>query len=286
MFVAGAAARATSLGTTFAILSAAGLSATRLGVVLMSAAMLDDVVGLVMIQIISVLGGATTSLVGVQPWTVMRPIVASMGVVVVTSFAARYALPVSCASSESESPTLVYLAILSVWVVPSAYAGASVLLGAFSAGVAASYVDFAQEYATSPLFALQEYMFAPFFFASIGFAIPIPVMFSIPILPHGIMYAVLMTFGKLVVSIVILMNWKEKSWFSAMILGIGMVARGEIGLLIAGIGQAGGTLSDELFGILVWAIVLCTLVGPIGVGGLIKWANRKGDVAARLGKYK
>ncbi|KAK2865228.1 hypothetical protein FQN49_003791, partial [Arthroderma sp. PD_2] len=49
-FAAGAALCSTSLGTTFTILNTSGLLATRLGTVLSSAAMMDDVIGLVMVQ--------------------------------------------------------------------------------------------------------------------------------------------------------------------------------------------------------------------------------------------
>ncbi len=55
-FAAGAALCSTSLGTMFSVLQASGLSRTRLGAVLASAALLDDVVGLVMVRIIASLG--------------------------------------------------------------------------------------------------------------------------------------------------------------------------------------------------------------------------------------
>ena len=75
-FAAGAALSATSLGTTFTILSTTQLTTTRLGTVTTSAAMLDDVVGLVMVQIISNLGGSATSFTTV---TVIRPVFVSIG---------------------------------------------------------------------------------------------------------------------------------------------------------------------------------------------------------------
>lgn len=78
-FAAGAALCSTSLGTTFAVLQSTGLDSTRLGVVLTTAAMMDDVVGLVMVEVIASLGGEEAF--GVA--TVLRPIGVSLAFVVV-----------------------------------------------------------------------------------------------------------------------------------------------------------------------------------------------------------
>lgn len=79
-FAAGAALCSTSLGTTFTILSTSGLDKSRLGVILSSAAMLDDVAGLVMVQVISNLGQSANSFSAV---TVIRPVFVSVAFAVV-----------------------------------------------------------------------------------------------------------------------------------------------------------------------------------------------------------
>lgn len=65
----------------------------------------------------------------------------------------------------------------------------------------------------------------------------------------------------------------------AAFMGIAMVSRGEIGLLIAQVARNGthtgndaseGLLGDEAFLVCVWAILLCTLMGPVGVGFLVR----------------
>lgn len=79
-FAAGAALCSTSLGTTFTILSTSGLDKSRLGVILSSAAMLDDVAGLVMVQVISNLGQSADSF---SAMTVIRPVFVSIAFAVV-----------------------------------------------------------------------------------------------------------------------------------------------------------------------------------------------------------
>jgi Kef-type K+ transport system membrane component KefB len=86
-FSAGASLCSTSLGTTFAILSSANLQRTRVGVVLVGAAMMDDVVGLVMVNIVTSLGNGK-----VGGWPVARPIAASFGLLLVTLALAPFVL--------------------------------------------------------------------------------------------------------------------------------------------------------------------------------------------------
>jgi Kef-type K+ transport system membrane component KefB len=84
-FSAGASLCSTSLGTTFAILSSAGMQKSRTGTVLIGAAMMDDVVGLVMVNIVTTLGAGNT-----EPWPIARPIVASFGLLIVTLLLVPY----------------------------------------------------------------------------------------------------------------------------------------------------------------------------------------------------
>jgi len=83
-FAAGAAMSATSLGTTFTILSTSGFAGTRLGTVLSSVAMMDDVVGLVMIQVVGNLSGG-----GVDGEVIARPVDESLGLLLVVIVGGR-----------------------------------------------------------------------------------------------------------------------------------------------------------------------------------------------------
>ena len=80
--------------------------------------------------------------------------------------------------------------------------------------------------------------------------------------------------------------WKSTlaSLPAAIFIGVAMVSRGEIGLLIAqlarsgshsGDGDSSGLLGDEAFLVAIWAILLCTLVGPVSVGVVVRrWGPR------------
>ncbi len=153
-FAAGAALCSTSLGTTFTLLGSSGLVASRLGVVLSSAAMLDDVVGLVMVQIISNLG--TTS--SFRALTVVRPILVSMAFALLvpavcvfifkpfirsTSLRRQRSTPkwVQYVAHRSQRAFIVQVLLLIAFVAAANYAGTSNLFTAYLAGVMISWWD-------------------------------------------------------------------------------------------------------------------------------------------------
>lgn len=150
-FAAGAALSATSLGTTFTILSTTGLISTRLGTVTTSAAMLDDVVGLVMVQVITNLsGGSDTSF---DPITVIRPVFVSIGFAVgiflLCSFCLKPALRAVLTTRDKlpnfmqtkQFAFLAHTALLFGMVAGATYAGTSSLFAAYLSGVIVTWFD-------------------------------------------------------------------------------------------------------------------------------------------------
>ncbi|KAK6511698.1 hypothetical protein TWF481_000604 [Arthrobotrys musiformis] len=220
-FTAGAALSATSLGTTFTILSTAGFAGTRLGVVLTSAAMMDDVVGLVMVQVVGGLGGGS----GVDITSIVRPVGASLGLIlgaVVMGWGCRKVFGGMKLPEQLDRRGVIWslqTGVLIVCVVVAGYSGASVLFGAFIAGALVTWWDEAsdiapeageenphggrsgaalyEEYFSPPV----ERILIPFFFASIGFSIPIKSLFRGEIIWRGIVYTILMFAAKLVTGI-------------------------------------------------------------------------------------
>ncbi|KAI1472685.1 uncharacterized protein F4812DRAFT_409889 [Daldinia caldariorum] len=183
-FAAGAALCSTSLGTTFAVLEASGLADTRVGTVLGTAAMMDDVLGLVMVQIVSSLGGAAAATAGGGGNgdgdgngdgqvridvgnTVLRPVLVSLAFAGAVPLACRFVLrpfvmPLIMRRAKIEgndedrvegwwwsrwnnvlgskhTAFLAQTALLIALVVSASFAGASVLLAAYLAGIVVSW---------------------------------------------------------------------------------------------------------------------------------------------------
>ena len=156
-FAAGAALCSTSLGTTFTILSTSGLSESRLGTILSSAAMLDDVVGLIMVQVISNLGTSASSFSAI---TVVRPVFVSLAFAVIVPLVCCFVVrPIAIkirsrnrmAARDSTSTArwllspktalLVHTLVLAGFVAGSSYAGTSNLFAAYLAGACIGWFD-------------------------------------------------------------------------------------------------------------------------------------------------
>lgn len=267
-FAAGAALCSTSLGTTFAVLRASGLSSTRLGVVLTSAAMLDDVIGLVMVQVISNLGGSEAS---VDAVTIVRPVLVSVAFAAVAIVVCRFAIKPATVIlnnwrathgdtrlnkllAQKATALVLHTGLLIALVIVSSYAGTSNLFAAYIAGAAIGWWDSEVPHPRKPPdqgrhlateqkptdsdehvrppgengpttvsrsrsksalaseaclscsgSAIFEHYYhpvvhrvlQPFFFASIGFSIPITRMFTGSIIWKGVVYSILMATAKL-----------------------------------------------------------------------------------------
>ncbi|KAK4205004.1 putative Na(+)/H(+) antiporter [Triangularia verruculosa] len=317
-FIVGTALSTTSLGTTFVVINSASkgtdYSQTRIGTVLISAAVLDDVCGLVLVSVIHQLRGIADDSNVNLGWIIGRPILASGLLAVLTPLVAKFVagplfrrfLEKPLAKCQQVSNILLMTFVLCAFLAIAAFAGASMLFGAFLAGAFVSslpskekrleatedtFVGAYERYLAGP----QRFIFQPLFFASIGFAIPFVELWTGEVIWKGVVFTILMVFSKLIVGLVVPVwdmmsavttsHTNEKhsarmaataSWAPATLLGTAMVARGEIGLLIIQIGlNETPFLSRKAFVIGVWAIVLNTIIGPVSVGVLLKKAGNK-----------
>lgn len=241
-FIVGVALCSTSLGTTFVVINSASasrgldFSQTRVGTVLLSAAILDDVCGLVLVSVIRQLRGLSAATgegsgdAANLGWIIGRPILASGLMAALTPVLAHFIFgPVlrlsfvgsGLARDAHASNIVMMLIVVCAFVSIAAYAGASVLFGAFLAGMFLSMLrkpetgkstDQAVDEKQFPMFSrtfemyladVQRFVLQPLFFASIGFAIPFLEMWAGEVIWKGIVFSILMVLGKLIVGLCI-----------------------------------------------------------------------------------
>lgn len=231
-FIVGAALSVTSLGTTFVVIGSAAkgidFAKTKVGTVLISAAVVSDVTGLIMASVIHNLGMVADDPDVDLGWLIGRPIVASAAMGICSPLIAKYlAGPVfrwyvedRFARYKHISNIILMVVVLCAFLSIAGFAGASVLYGAFLAGTFLSalpcihpdapFMVLSREHGESdpdktPTFVhtfekyflgAQTYILQPMFFASIGFAIPFRKLWTGEAIWRGVVFTLLMLFGK------------------------------------------------------------------------------------------
>jgi Kef-type K+ transport system membrane component KefB len=138
-------------------------------------------------------------------------------------------------------------------------AGLSPIVGAFAAGMALaniSVIKRLQAYVHK-----LEFIFAPLFFAIIGAQVDLTgVNLNVMILASILIGVAIVTkiVGCSIPSILFL-----KSKGKAMKVGIAMVSRGEVGLIVAGVGVTSGVLAGDIYTIVILMVAVTTIITPV-----------------------
>jgi Kef-type K+ transport system membrane component KefB len=149
----------------------------------------------------------------------------------------------------------------------AAFVGLSPIVGAFAIGMAVAstrIIKQVHEYVDK-----LQIIFAPLFFAIIGAQVDLRGVNLNVLYLAGIMIAVAVVTKLVGTGLPSLLFLKEKS--KAMRVGIGMISRGEVGLIVAGVGVSSGALSNDIYTTVIIMVAVTTIITPIW----LKFAYRK-----------
>ncbi len=252
-----AALVATSVGITSAVLIGIGVLGSRAGRTILGAAVVDDILAMLVVAVASAVavgGGASVrelAIVGVMA-------LAFVGFFALggTHVMRRYP-GVLKAPRFSESPLLPAVILCLGLAALSAEIGLAAIIGAFLAGmmVAETKEQHPVEEEVAPLYAF----FAPFFFASIGLQLDLGRYASSRLIGVILLVTAVAILTKAVGAYV---GARGLTRSEALFVAAGMVPRGEVGIIIAGIGIDSGALGEEAFAIIVAMGILTTVVVP------------------------
>jgi Kef-type K+ transport system membrane component KefB len=266
----GATLTATSVGITARVLTDLHSLQTVEARLILGAAVIDDVLGLVILGVVTGLaGGAAISVPGVA-----RLLAVAVGFLVA-------AVAVGLALAPRVFRVIERMRVRGVLLV-SAFAfalllaalaqrvGSAMIIGAFAAGLILA--------GTNQAALIRQQMkpvadiFVPIFFLSIGAAVDLRVLNpahpgSASLLAIAGALLALAVVGKLAAGWAV--PWRR---FNRWAVGIGMAPRGEVGLIFANIGLTSGILTRDLFSALLIMVIGTTLVAP----PLLGWALRRG----------
>jgi Kef-type K+ transport system membrane component KefB len=149
----------------------------------------------------------------------------------------------------------------------AALVGLSPIVGAFAIGMAVAstrLIKRVEEYVNK-----LQIIFAPLFFAIIGAQVDLRGINLDVLLIAGILVFIAIVTKMLGCGLPSLFFLKDKD--KAMIVGIGMISRGDIGLIVAGIGATSGVLSGDVYTAIIVMVALTTIITPV----LLKKAYKK-----------
>ena len=253
----GAALVATSVGITSAVLIELQMLGTAAARTILGAAVLDDILAMVLLAVaVGVADSGGVDLVSIL--VVVALAVGFVGFVGLggTRVVARWP-DVFHAPRFSESPLLPAVILCLGLAAFAAQIGLAAIIGAFLAGMVVAETkdqhDFEEEVA--PLYAF----FPPFFFVFIGLEVDLAAFGDAGVLLALAGITVLAAVTKFV-----------PAWLAARplgprearIVGVGMIPRGEVGIIVAGIGATAGVIDDDLFAVIVGMSILTTLAVP------------------------
>jgi Kef-type K+ transport system membrane component KefB len=141
----------------------------------------------------------------------------------------------------------------------AALIGLSPIVGAFAIGMAVASTRLIKQ--------VEEYVhklqiiFAPLFFAIIGAQVDLRGINLDVLLIAGILVAIAISTKLLGCGLPSLIFLKDKS--KAMRVGIGMVSRGEVGLIVAGVGATSGVVSGDVYTAIIVMVAVTTIITPI-----------------------
>lgn len=266
---------ATSIGITVRVLKDVFRHQSREGQIVLGAAVLDDVFGVVLLGLLyeySTGGGINIVSTGkilmfIAIFFMLAPVAAKL-----ISLIIRYV------DGVTEIPgliptTIVSLVLFFAWLAHEV--GAPELLGGFAAGLALSrrfFLPFGVALHHDPDFSLRIenqmkpiiHLFTPIFFVMVGLSLnfreidwssPFIWMFSLSLFSVAIL-------GKLLGALIIREPW-EARW----VIGIAMMPRGEVGLVFAELGRASGIFNNEIYAGIVIVVAMTTPLPPL----VIKW---------------
>lgn len=267
----GATLTATSVGITARVLSDLGQMHTQEAKIIIGAAIIDDVLGLVILTVVSGMAAGAS----VAPLGVLRVLAVAVGFLVLAVLLGRFAAPrlFDLVVRMRVRYVLLVFAIAFALGLSAAAAlmGSALILGAFAAGVILSGTNQFDtiEREVRPVASI----FTPIFFVSVGASVNLgllnPAREGAGILGVAAVLTVLAIVGKLVA------GWAAP-WvkFRRLVVGVGMVPRGEVGLIFADMGRRAGVFNEAVFGALLLTVMATTFVAPLGLKVLFGPSSR------------
>ncbi|QEY32453.1 cation:proton antiporter [Synechococcus sp. RSCCF101] len=259
---AGASMTATSIGITASVFGELGYLKTREGQIVIGAAVLDDILGIVILAIVVALGAGGSLEIG----PILKLVAAAVVFVVAAIALSRSAAPAfDWVIDRLKAPGEVIVAsfmVLAVVMFAATAIGLEAALGAFAAGLilSSSKHTHAIQRAVIPIVSL----FATIFFVLVGAGMDLSVVNPAdPANRAGLVMAGFMFVVAIIGKVAAGWSFLSDKPTNRLVVGLGMMPRGEVGLIFLGLGTASGLLTPSLEAAILLMVVGTTFLAPL-----------------------
>lgn len=293
----GAALTATSVGITARVFRDLGALQTPEAKIVLGAAVIDDVLGLIILAVVSAMVTAGAVSIGLVGWIIAKAVIFLAGTIILGQLLAdRVSRLFSMIHTGVGMKFTLAIGICLVFAYLAQLIGLAPIVGAFAAGLILDPIHFryfkdpeiiddlketlkdTDEELKKPAFRVIEahserhievlieplsHFLVPIFFIMTGMAVRLDTLFNLPVLLVALGITLVAFVGKIVSGLV---AGNVRKW----VVGWSMVPRGEVGLIFAAIGRSLGVVNDEVFSVIVIMVIFTTLFTPPALTYLLK----------------
>lgn len=258
---AGAALTATSIGITSKVLSEIGRLNSKEGQIILGAAVIDDILGIIVLAVVGSLAKDGVVDVGNVIYLIISASVFLIGAIVLGNVFNKSF--VAIADQLKTRGELVIPAFIFAFIM--AYLASVIhleaILGAFAAGLVLEETDKRKEL-QKQVIPIAD-MLVPVFFVTVGAKTDLGVLNpAIPTNQEGLIMAIFLIIVAIIGKVVTGLTVFGQPGINRLAIGVGMIPRGEVGLIFAGVGAASGVLSKPLGAAIIMMVILTTFIAP------------------------
>mgnify|MGYP001380456939 CR=1 FL=1 len=260
---------ATSIGITVRVLNELNKLGSPEGITILGAAVLDDVLGILLLTIVVGMASSTENLTLIDiSIIIVKTLGFWLGLTIIGRLLSSHISKLFVKFHSNGSLLVLSLSLAFISSGVAEFFGLAMIIGAFSIGIALSGSELAKKI-EKPMHGISA-IFVPIFFVTTGMLVDLTTIASY--WEFGAILTIVGIIGKVFGSGAtgLLAGFKPKE---SLKIGVGMLPRGEVALIMAAIGIASGALTQNLYGAVIMMTFITTLLAPLVLSYLYKTDN-------------
>ncbi|MEP6635742.1 MAG: cation:proton antiporter [Acidobacteriota bacterium] len=256
MFIA-AAFVATSAGITARVLQELGVLGRKESRIILSAAVIDDILAMLLIGVVTTIQGGG----GVHVASLLVVLAQAIGFVTLVALVGTRVMqkssPLLDAPINPFSPLTLSLMICLGLAVAASFIGLAAIIGAFLAGMIVA--ETSQRHTLEKQVQVIMAFLVPFFFVVTGAKVEVRQLGNSSALKMVVVVTIIAAVSKFVGCGLAALSTGRRS---AVIVGVGMVPRGEVGIIVASLGLQAGVFSETIYAALIAMSLITSIIAP------------------------